>query len=82
MNSLIGKAVYALCSGSQEAYRGRVQQLANERAPGWMQAVSRSLVEVLRLSVTAAWRHAGSRPSWPGMSAGSFPTPMRRWPRT
>ena len=57
VNSLIGKAVYALCSGSQEAYRGRVQQLANERAPGWMQAVSRSLVESMRLSVTAAWRH-------------------------
>ncbi|MFY9669837.1 MAG: hypothetical protein WAK44_17940, partial [Trebonia sp.] len=26
VNSLIGEAVYALCSGSQEAYRGRVQQ--------------------------------------------------------
>ena len=57
VNSLIGEAVYALCGGSQEAYRGHVQQLANERAPGWTQAVSRSLVESLRLSVTAAWRH-------------------------
>ena len=51
-----------------------LHQLANERAPGWTQAVSRSLVESLRLSVTAAWRAAGSPPSWPGISAGSFPT--------
>ena len=57
VNSLIGEAVYALCGGSQEAYRGYVRQLANERVPGWTQAVSRSLVESMRLSVTAAWRH-------------------------
>ena len=55
--SLVAEAVQALCGGSQDAYGGYVRQLASERAPGWTQAVSRSLVEVLRLSVTAAWRH-------------------------
>ena len=60
--SLVAKAVQALCGGSQDAYGGYVRQLASERAPGWTQAVSRSLTEVLRLSVTAAWRH-GWQPS-------------------
>ena len=55
--SLVAEAVQALCGGSQDAYGGYVRQLASERAPGWTQAVSRSLTEVLRLSVTAAWRH-------------------------
>src|SRR5271166_3386228 len=49
-------AVHALCGGSQDDYGSCLQQLANERTPGWTRAVSRSLVEVLRLSVTAAWR--------------------------
>ena len=55
--SLVAEAVHALCGGSQDDYGTCLQQLANERTPGWTQAVSRSLVEVLRLSVTAAWRH-------------------------
>ena len=54
--SLIAEAVHALCGGSQDDYGSCLQQLANERTPGWTRAVSRSLVEVLRLSVTAAWR--------------------------
>ena len=54
--SLIAEAVHALCDGSQDDYGSCLQQLANERTPGWTRAVSRSLVEVLRLSVTAAWR--------------------------
>lgn len=54
--SLIAEAVHALCGGSQDDYGTCLQQLANERTPGWTRAVSRSLVEVLRLSVTAAWR--------------------------
>ena len=45
MLSLVAEAVQALCGGSQDAYGGYVRQLASERAPGWMQAVSRSLVE-------------------------------------
>jgi len=55
--SLIGEAVFAICGGDQVSYGACLQQLANERTPGWTRTVSRSLVEVLRLSVTAAWRH-------------------------
>jgi Protein of unknown function (DUF2786) len=54
--SLIGEAVLAVCGGNQHAYGTCLQQLANERTPGWTRAVSRSLVEFLRLSVTGAWR--------------------------
>ncbi len=55
--SLIAEAALAVCDGDQNAYGARLQQLANERTPGWTRTVSRSLVELLRLSVTAAWRH-------------------------
>jgi hypothetical protein len=55
--SLIGEAVDAVCGGNQDHYGASLQQLANERTPDWTEAVSRSLVEFLRLSVTAAWRH-------------------------
>jgi hypothetical protein len=54
--SLIAEAVGAVCHGSQDAYGACLRQLANERTPAWTQAVSRSLVELLRVSVTAAWR--------------------------
>jgi hypothetical protein len=55
--SLIAEAVHALCGRGQDACGTCLQQLANERTPSWTQAVSRSLVEFLRLSVAAAWRH-------------------------
>ncbi len=55
--SLIGEAVHAVCGGDQDAYGTCLQHLANERTPGWTRAVSGSLVEFLRLSVAAAWRH-------------------------
>jgi hypothetical protein len=54
--SAIGEAVTAVCGGRQDAYGKHLDELAIERAPGWTQAVSRSLVEYLRLSVTAAWK--------------------------
>jgi len=54
--SLIAEAVGAVCRGNQDAYGACLRQLANERTPAWTQAVSRSLVEFLRVSVTAAWR--------------------------
>jgi hypothetical protein len=54
--SLIAEAVGAVCCGNQDAYGACLRQLANERTSAWMQAVSRSLVEFLRASVTAAWR--------------------------
>jgi hypothetical protein len=54
--SLIAEAVEAVCRGNQDAYGACLRQLANERTLAWTQAVSRSLVEFLRVSVTAAWR--------------------------
>jgi hypothetical protein len=55
--SLIGAAVHAVCGGNNDAYSTCLQQLANERTPSWTRTISRRLVEFLRLSVTAAWRH-------------------------
>ncbi|MGH3165910.1 MAG: DUF2786 domain-containing protein [Trebonia sp.] len=55
--SLIAEAAEAVCDGNQKTYSACLQQLANERTPAWTQAVSRSLVEFLHASVTAAWRH-------------------------
>jgi hypothetical protein len=55
--SAIGEAVTAVCGGGQDACGKHLDQLAIERTPGWTQAVSRGLVEYLRLSVTAAWKH-------------------------
>jgi len=52
----IGEAVAAVRRGGQDAYGKHLDQLAVERTPGWTQAVSRSLVEYLRLSVTNAWK--------------------------
>ena len=54
--SAIGEAVQALCDGRQDVYDKQLDQLAIERAPGWTQAVSRTLVEYLRVSVTFAWK--------------------------
>jgi hypothetical protein len=54
--SAIGAAAQAVCGGSQDAYDKQLEQLAIERAPGWTQAVSRTLVEYLRGSVTSAWK--------------------------
>jgi hypothetical protein len=54
--SLIAGAAAAVCCGDQDAYGACLWQLADERTPAWTQAISRSLVEFLRASVTAAWR--------------------------
>jgi hypothetical protein len=51
----IGEAVTAVCAGRPDAYGKHLDLLAIELTPGWTQAVSRSLVEYLRASVTAAW---------------------------
>jgi hypothetical protein len=52
----IGEAVQAVCDGRQDTYGKHLDQLAIERAPGWTQAVSRTLVEYLRVSVALAWK--------------------------
>ena len=54
---VIGEATRAVCAGDQDAYSTCLRQLADERTPGWTRAVSQDLVEYLRVSVTAAWRH-------------------------
>jgi hypothetical protein len=54
--SAIGEAVQGVCDGRKDAYDKQLEQLAIERAPGWTQAVSRTVVEYLRLSVTSAWK--------------------------
>ncbi len=55
--SVIGAAVRAVSAGDHDAYSGCLRQLADERTPGWTRAVSESLMEFLRVSVRAAWRH-------------------------
>ena len=54
--SAIGEAVQAVCDGRQDVYGKHLDLLAIELAPGWTQAVSRTLVEYLRVSVTFAWK--------------------------
>jgi hypothetical protein len=54
--SAIGEAVQAACDGRQDNYGKHLDQLAIERIPGWTEAVSRTLVEFLRRSVTLAWK--------------------------
>ena len=51
----IGQALQGACDGWRDSYDKQLEQLAIERVPGWTQAVSRTLVEYLRQSVTSAW---------------------------
>jgi hypothetical protein len=52
----IAAAVQAVCDGSGDPHGAHLDPLAIERAPGWTQAVSRSIVEYLRASVATAWQ--------------------------
>lgn len=54
--SAVAEAVTAVCGGRQDAYDKHLDKLAVERSPGWTQAVSRTVVEIARLSVTSAWQ--------------------------
>ena len=54
--SAIGEAVQAVCDGRPDVYDKQLEQLSIERVPGWTQAVSWTLVEYLRSSVTFAWK--------------------------
>jgi Protein of unknown function (DUF2786) len=51
----IGAAMQGVCDGRPDTYDKQLEQLAIERVPGWTQAVSRTLAEYLRRSVTSAW---------------------------
>ena len=55
--SEIAEAVRAVGAGDHAAYSGCLTRLADERTPGWTQAVSERLTEFLRASVRSAWRH-------------------------
>jgi hypothetical protein len=55
-SSAIGEALQGVCDGRPDTYDKQLEQLAIERAPGWTQAVSRTLAEYLRLSVASAWK--------------------------
>jgi hypothetical protein len=59
---VIAEALTAVCDGHQDAYAKALTELASERTPAWTRAVSRGLVELLRMSVTRAWR-AGWQPA-------------------
>jgi hypothetical protein len=60
--TVMSEAVSAVCGGQQDDYAKALTELASERTPQWTQAVSRALVEALRMSVTRAWR-AGWQPA-------------------
>jgi hypothetical protein len=59
---VVSQAVTAVCGGHEDDYAKALTELASERTPAWTRAVSRSLVELLRMSVTRAWR-AGWQPA-------------------
>jgi hypothetical protein len=59
---VVAEAVTAVCGGHQDAYAKALTELASERTPAWTRAVSRGLVELLRMSVARAWR-AGWQPA-------------------
>ena len=56
VSAAIGAAVQAVCDGRADAHGRHLDPLAIERTPGWTQAVSRALVEYLRVSVASAWQ--------------------------
>jgi hypothetical protein len=56
------EALTAVRGGRPDAYSGILTELASERTPAWTRAVSRVLVEMLRMSVTRSWR-AGWQPA-------------------
>ena len=60
--SVVAEAMTAVCDGHDDAYAKALTELASERTPAWTRAVSRGLVEMLRMSVARAWR-AGWQPA-------------------
>jgi hypothetical protein len=59
---VVAEAISAVCGGHEDAYARALAELASERTPAWTRAVSRGLVELLRMSVARAWR-AGWQPA-------------------
>jgi len=61
-STVVAQAMTAVCGGHEDAYAKALTELASERTQAWTRAVSRGLVELLRMSVTRAWR-AGWQPA-------------------
>jgi hypothetical protein len=59
---VVAEAVAAVCGNHEDDYAKALTALASERTPAWTRAVSRGLVELLRMSVKRAWR-AGWQPA-------------------
>ena len=59
---VVAEAVAAVCGNHEDDYAKALTELASERTPAWTRAVSRGLVELLRMSVKRAWR-AGWQPA-------------------
>ncbi len=53
---LISTAGRADEAGDEAAFQRAIDQLTAERAPGWGRAVSRSLVDLMKFTVTQAWK--------------------------
>jgi Protein of unknown function (DUF2786) len=73
--TVIVEALTAVRGGQQDAYSRILTELASERTPAWTRAVSRGLVEMLRLSVTRSWR-AGWQPAELTRQAGRELSPQ------
>jgi Protein of unknown function (DUF2786) len=61
-SAVVAEAVTAVCGSHEDAYASALTELASERTSAWTRAVSRGLVELLRMSVKRAWR-AGWQPA-------------------
>ena len=59
---VVAQAMTAVCGGHEDAYAKALTELASEQTSAWTSAVSRGIVELLRMSVTRAWR-AGWQPA-------------------
>ncbi|HTU76827.1 MAG TPA: DUF2786 domain-containing protein [Trebonia sp.] len=57
ISSLISAARRASEAGDEASFNRAVDQLTAERVPGWGKAVSRTLVDLMRLTVTQAWKN-------------------------
>ncbi|HEY1667112.1 MAG TPA: DUF2786 domain-containing protein [Trebonia sp.] len=60
--NVVAEALTAVYGGHDDAYAKALTKLASERTPAWTQAVSRGVIELLRMSVARAWR-AGWQPA-------------------
>ena len=70
---LIATAGRAVEAGDEAGFYRAVDQLTAERAPGWGRAVSRTLVDLVKFTVTGAWKN-GWQPAELARQAGRAAT--------